>query len=88
MPDTPAGAHQPHNPTLIQRLTAQEAKEKAQRMAGVYRYGGPFFTWMGPRVCIQCDHTVSAHEHGQCFTINGAEGNNSDCPCTANLEEE
>ena len=87
MTDTPIrGPLQPHEPSLMQRLTADEAKERAQRNTGTYRYTGPKFTWMGPAICVWCDHSVSAHERGQCWTINGVEADGSDCPCTANLD--
>jgi hypothetical protein len=80
------GPLQPHDPNLMQRILAEEAKEKAQRFVGTYRYAGPKFTWMGPAECVYCSHSVSAHENGQCWTVAGEEANDSDCPCTANMD--
>jgi hypothetical protein len=47
MTDTPPPL-QPHEPNMMQQLTAVEAKEKAQRTVGTFQYAGPWWPWMGP----------------------------------------
>lgn len=47
MTDTPTrGPLQPHNPNLMQKLTAEQAKERAARTAGVFEYDGPRWVWL------------------------------------------
>jgi hypothetical protein len=86
MNDTPTrGPLQPQNPNLMMRIAAEEAAAQNAREAGTpLPYTGPRFDWwFGPRLCVWCNHIVSAHENGHCWTVNGKEANDTDCPCDA-----